>query len=674
MIYFLPMFYIFAASYENPFILALPCKKTTGIIEEKKFCEESMKNITIGLVAHVDAGKTTLTEQMLYLSGAIRQAGSVDKGTAQSDFLDVEKRRGISVRSAAARFLWDDMAINLIDTPGHADFTCDVERSLRALDAAVLLVSAPDGVSARTRTLWEALTKRGIPVIIFVNKTDRVDEAGLTSVRAQIKERLSRDAVFADAALQEQLAELDESILDATLNGEELSRDALFSVLARLCAAREAFPVLFGSAMKGEGIEDLLFAVTRLFPVQQPDLTAPFSALVYKIENTKLYGRTAHVRVYAGRVGIRGEVTNARTGEKSKVTRILSASLSKRSDVSEAVGGDICVLCGLNDVRLGDVLGDPTPVAPDAPISQPLLQVDVVPKGGAEVMALAQALSQLCDEDPSLAMYYVRELSSITVSVTGLIQLEVLGELLKTRFDLEAEFCQPTVIYKETPARRGEGFVAYTAPKPCWAVMKFAIDPLPPGSGVVFESVVNPNQILPRYQNQIRQALAGRATAQGPQGWEVTDVKFTLIDGSSHQFHTHPLDFILATPMAVMQGLTQTGTLLLEPIMAFTFVGPEELSAKVLGELLRMRGTLENTAISPDGEITITGRVPLEESVEFPIWVASATSGRGRLDMRLAAYEPCPLGHGRSTPYRGVHPLDTAKYILSIRGALTSEA
>lgn len=284
---------------------------------------------------------------------------------------------------------------------------------------------------------------------------------------------------------------------------------------------------------------------------------------------------------------------------------------------------------------------------------------------------LLAALEELTSEDPMLDLRWEPTLREILLSITGLIQLEVLDELLKTRFHLTAQFDKPTVVYMETPSQRGVGFVAYTMPKPCWAVMELYFEPLPPGSGVIFESVVNPNQILPRYQTHIETCLP-RALRQGPQGWQVTDVRITLTDGSHHQFHTHPLDFFVATPMAVMDGLTRIGTTLLEPYMRFEAHVPEKSGPGVIGEVLRMRG--EMTDSRPDGEmIVLTGAVPLATSLDFPVFLASFTSGKGNLFLNFDSYRPCPPQFGQTAPYRGVHPLDTARYILAARGALADE-
>ncbi|MBQ2816565.1 MAG: TetM/TetW/TetO/TetS family tetracycline resistance ribosomal protection protein [Clostridia bacterium] len=632
------------------------------------------------LLAHVDAGKTTLTEQMLYLCGSIKQAGSVDRGTAHSDSMDIERRRGISVRAACVSMLWNDSKINLIDTPGHVDFAADVERAMRVLDCAILVVSAAEGVQPRTELLWKAMQSAGIPVMIFINKADRIG-ADIERTLDQLKKKLAYDMVlinrYSDAdvyplspdELLEQLADKDEELMEKYLEGRGAEVSKLKSTLKRLTLSRQAYPVLCGSALKGVGVRELLDAVTDYFPESRSDENSDFSALVYKIEHSKQLGRLAHVRIWAGSIKNRDAILNNRTGESEKVTRLMKPMGAQMIEDKSAGAGDIAVLCGLPNAKIGDIYGDISAVPEQTEPTKPLLRVRIAPKDDSQIPAIVEALSELTDEDPMLGLEWERELRQIYINITGLIQLEVIDELLKTRFNITVDFEPPTVIYKETPISDGYGFVAYTMPKPCWAVMKLHFEPLERGAGVVFESVVNDNLILPRYQNHVEQGLP-TALRQGPLGWEVTDVKITLVDGSSHQFHTHPLDFIVATPMAVMDGLTRIGTTLLEPIMAFELICEESQSAAVIGQVLAMRGQLENSCVNDEGKMVITGFVPLATSVDFPVWVASATSGKGVLSMRFHKYEPCPLELGKTTEYRGVHPLDTAKYILYIRGAL----
>ena len=265
-------------------------------------------------------------------------------------------------------------------------------------------------------------------------------------------------------------------------------------------------------------------------------------------------------------------------------------------------------------------------------------------------------------------MYWEQGERELVVNVTGVIQIEILESVLAERFNIDAKFSKPSVIYKETPTKPGYGFEAYTMPKPCWAIIKFYIEPGERGSGYTYESKVGDREILYRYQSQIEQAIPD-SLKQGPLGWNVTDLKITLVDGESHLLHTHPLDFITTTPMAMMRGLVDCGTTLLEPMLDFRITADESLSSKIIGEIIAMRGTFDSPSII-NGKFTIEGRYPAATSIDFPIRFASLTSGRGTLAATFSGYEPCPLELGATTPYRGINPLDRAKYILHIRGAI----
>ncbi|MDR0928948.1 MAG: GTP-binding protein, partial [Oscillospiraceae bacterium] len=336
-------------------------------------------------------------------------------------------------------------------------------------------------------------------------------------------------------------------------------------------------------------------------------------------------------------------------------------------DLGELTAGEIGALYGLGDVRVGQVIGDrallPRRVA-IGELSTPLLMVKITPDDPSKKAELKAALTLLSAEDPLLsAEEYNQELH---IRVMGAIQLEILKELIATRFDLAIEFGAPNVIYRETIRQSAVGFYAYTMPKPCWAVIKFQIDPLPRGSGIQYESVVPAREIMPRYQHQIEQALP-MALRQGMLGWWVDDVKITLIGGEHHLIHTHPLDFIVATPVALLDGLKRGGSVLLEPILEMKLIAPEDAGGKLLGEIIAMRGELVASERS-GALLQVKALVPLKTSVNFSTRFAALTGGRGAMSVRLHGYKACD--EEITCPRRGVHPLDTAKYILAARSAL----
>ncbi len=679
------------------------------------------KNIrNIGIVAHVDAGKTTITEQLLYTAGAIRSLGSVDKGTAQTDYLDIEKERGISVKAATVSFDWEDVRINLIDTPGHVDFFSEVERSLRVLDGAIIVLSSAEGVQAQTEVLWQAISELSIPTIIFINKIDRVG-SDITRVLKELHKNLTKQAVpmqvvigegtnhpviidpmtqrdktwddeesihsrlkYLEGKLKTNAGNKIEAMLDNLieaasadnddimmqyLNGEDISVNHLTSSLRKQVEGCRLFPVLYGSAIEGIGISELLSAVVRFLPSPTGKDEGDLSGIIFRLEHDRLMGRAAYVRLYNGVIHNRDSVYNTTKDVEEKVTQIRKINILKHTDVGVLGAGDIAAVYGLNNASIGDVIGSHEFIPKEQKLVEPHLKVQVTPKLDKDYVKLIEALQELSDEDPLLSLEWLKAEREININIMGTIQLEVLTGILKKRFNLDVIFSKPSVIYKETPVKKGEGFEAYTMPKPCWAVIKLLIEPGLRGSGLSFDTIVRAEKILPRYQNHIKKCLPD-ALKQGLYGWEVTDLKVTLIDGESHNMHTHPLDFFVATPMAVMNGLVNTGTILLEPVLKFHISAPEDTGGRLMNEMIQMRGEFDSPIISK-GNIIISGKVPVSTTMDFPIRFSSLTRGKGIFSVRFAGYEPCPIELGATAPRRGINPLDRAKWILFARNALS---
>ncbi|MEK8211774.1 translation factor GTPase family protein [Paenibacillus sp. FSL L8-0463] len=654
--------------------------------------QQGMERINVGIFAHVDAGKTTTTEHILYESGRIRALGSVDSGTAMTDSMEVERQRGISVRAALASFVWKGVQVNLVDTPGHVDFLSEVERSLRVMDCAVLILSAVEGVQAQSEMIWNALRKLGIPTLIFVNKMDRVG-ADPGAVLAQARTYLSGDIIpvqqpagkeqeytgasdlwqaGADAAarteLLEALAERDERLLELYMSGGSPDLAVWKKHLQAEAASGRMFPLVYGVAAKGLGITELLDAMTDYFPRAGGDAELPVSGIVYNIQRDKSMGRMAFVRLYDGTIRNRDTVKNYSQNVESKVTQIRKVEGGRTEDVGALEAGDIAVVYGLSGVRIGDVLGRPDAIPQEAKLAVPLLTVRVFWGAEFDDHKVIGALQELADEDPLLDAQWLQEERELHIKVMGPIQLEVLDSVMESRYGLKVTFGQPSVIYKETPSRAGEGFIAYTMPKPCWAILRFLIEPGPPGSGLVYESLVRSSDLLPQYQNETARRVP-EALQQGLYGWEVTDLKVTLVEGNHHVWHTHPLDFAVATPMGIMDGLNRIGTRLMEPILQVRIVVPEENGGRVMNDLVQMRGTFEPPLLQ-GGRMIIEGRLPLATSLDYPVTLSSYTKGRSTFTSFFAGYEECPPDVTAERTRRGVNPLDQAKYILSVRKAL----
>ncbi|AIQ62810.1 GTP-binding protein [Paenibacillus stellifer] len=654
--------------------------------------EQTEKRLNVGIFAHVDAGKTTTTEHILYESGRIRSLGSVDEGTALTDSMDVERQRGISVRSAFISLAWKGMKVNLVDTPGHVDFMSEVERSLRVMDCAVLILSAAEGVQAQSEMIWGALRKLNIPTLIFMNKMDRIGadhEAVLDQARSYLSGSivpvqlpLGSGQEYRGAAdtwaeepgapalteLIEAMAERDEELLELYMSGEEPKPADWKKHMAERTADCRLFPLVYGAAAKGLGIRELLDAMTDYFPSAGGEPAAPLSGVVFNIQRDPAMGRMAYVRLYSGSIRNRDLVTNHTRGLQEKATQIRKVEGGRAEDIGMLEAGDIGVVYGLAGARVGDCLGSPDAVPEEARLAMPLLTVRIHWDAGTDDQRVIAAVQELADEDPLLDAQWLQEERELHIKVMGPIQLEVLSSVLDTRFGLKVTFGKPSVIYKETPRQAGEGFIAYTMPKPCWAVLRFLIEPGPPGSGLRYESVVRSSDLLPQYQNETARRVP-EALQQGLHGWEVTDLKVTLVEGQHHVWHTHPLDFAVATPMGIMDGLARTGTKLLEPVLRVRIAVPEENGGRVMNDLAQMRGSFQPPVLL-DGRMIIEGRVPLATSLEYPQELSSFTKGRSTFTSFFDGYEECPPDVTAERTRRGVNPLDQAKYILSVRKAL----
>lgn len=649
------------------------------------------KIFNIGILAHVDAGKTTLTEQLLYAGGAVRRAGSVDEASTQTDWLPVERARGISVRSAQANLVWRGNRIQLLDTPGHFDFAGEVERSLLALDAAVLVVSAVEGVQAHTENLWRALTAENMPRIVFINKLDRAgsDSAG---VLGQLKTQLGGDflplnAVYAQGGKdcrvgaaqgwEEEacaaLAEHDDALAERWLAEETVCRDELLRIARRQTADCLVTPVVFGCAKLGLGIEALLDAITGLLPDAGSRQTRGLSGLVYKVEHDAAHGLIAHVRLYGGTLAPRDTLTlhelSGKARAEGKVALMRRFDGAKHQDLSKLSAGDIAALYGLEQARVGDYFGQRPPVG-EFSLANPFFRVKAEPEKPEQLTQLVSALRELSQEEPLIDCRWENTEREIDLNITGQIQLEVIAALLQERYGLAARFSPPTVIYKETPAQAAEGFAAYTMPKPCWAIVRFLLQPLPTGSGVEYDPGHVPhNELFYKYQEHIRTSFF-ECVKQGQLGWEVTDFRATLAGGGHHTIHTHPLDFFVATPMAFANGLAAAGERLLEPFLSVRIHAEEGLMGKVLSDITQMRGEFD-APVMRGGDFAVECRLPVATSMEYPVRLASLSGGRAVFYSRFDSYQLCPQGEGRTAPFRGVNPIDRSKWILFKRGAYT---
>ena len=667
----------------------------------------------IGILAHVDSGKTTLTEQLLFLTGAIRQAGSVDAGTTSTDNLSVEKQRGISVRTATASAKWKDVTVNIIDTPGHVDFAGEVERAISALDYAIVVVSAVEGVRAHTETILNSLNTANLPRAVFINKIDRAG-ADVDTVMNELRQasaqsylmlsetentgcedtstHLIDDNKFASCAT-EALAEINDEAADAFLCDEVLSYERAKELVKEEISACRLTPVLCGSAKLSLGIKELADTLIELMPSAERRATDELCGIIFKIEHDKSLGKVSHVRLFGGEIANRDEITilspadateETTDGEntaveiekkppvREKVSQIKKFTGAKYSDSGIVKSGDIAAVCGLPSARTGFFVGSFSP-SENPKLVNPFLRVKVTPADSdlQKLPELAYALGELSDEEPYIDAKWENGLKEITISTTGKIQLEVLDNLLRERYSLAANFSPPTVIYKETPASKGLARASYTMPKPCWAVVEFMFEPMPRGYGVSYHGRLPSNQCFYRYQSHIRTSF-NSCLEQGLYGWEVTDFRCTLVGGEHHTIHTHPLDFFVCTPMAFMNGLSQLGSTILEPLLKISVTAPAELSGKILSEIVRMGGEYDSPVIRSQ-TVTLEAIVPVATSMDFPAKLAVLSSGKAVLSQTFYGYRECRDGLEHINPRRGVNPLDRSKWILYARGAYQTD-
>lgn len=648
------------------------------------------KIINIGVLAHVDAGKTTLTESFLYLGGVIKNLGNVDKGTAQTDFLDIEKERGISVRSAASTFYWKDVQINLIDTPGHIDFSADVERTLGILDAAILVISAVEGIQAHTENIWLALKEHKIPTLIFINKIDRLG-ADTTRVLDEIRNDLSSNIVVLQESTNdgekdkantidcwnenhiqeeifESIANTNDAILEKYLNDETVSFRELDDELKVAVGRFQLVPILMGAAKNMLGVNELLDAVVSYMPLAKGNEDKPFSALVFRVDHNKKLGKVVGIRIFDGKISNRDVIVNSTQKTEEKVSLVKRYKAGKLEDCASLGAGDIAAVCGLANTQIGDVLGSGDLVPKNVKLNSPLLMVQVKAENDKDYAALAEAIQILTSEDPSLQFEWLREDKELHIRIMGWIQIQVLENILENRFKIRAKFNDPSVIYKESPTTSAEGFARYWMPKPCWAIIKLKIEPGKAGSGVIYSSEVGVNNVKQKYQNEVERTIS-KALKQGPKGWEVTDLKITFIAGEDHEIHSRPGDFTIATPMAVMNGLVNSGTKFLEPMLWFCISAPEDLLGAITSDIIQMRGSFKSPEME-NGKFSLEGIIPVATSMDFPVRLSSRSGGKAKIKTRFHSYKECTDEQGVIRPYKGISPLDEAKYILKARKAI----
>lgn len=590
-----------------------------------------MENIVMGILAHVDAGKTTLSEGMLYLSGTVRKLGRVDHKDAFLDTYSLERDRGITIFSKQAVFSLGNRRINLLDTPGHVDFSAEMERTLQVLDYAVLVISGADGVQGHTETLWKLLKLYEIPTFIFINKMDQPG-TDRESLLTELKERLDEGCiVFGKGKNVESLEEIamtDEAVLDYFMEHETVRNEDI----CRLIRERKIFPCYFGSALKLDGVQELLAGFEEY--MKPFDGKKEFGARVFKISRDDKGERLTFLKVTGGKLVVKMPIN-----KEEKINQIRIYSGAKYEAVNEVEAGGVCAVTGLSSSYIGQGLGVEKGTA--APFLEPVLTYQMILPEGADTTKVLRELKQLEEEEPLLNIVWNPALEEIHVQLMGEVQTEILKTMIAERFHLDVEFGTGKIVYKETIKSPVVG-VGHYEPLRHYAEVHLKMGPLEAGSGLIFDTDCSEDVLDRNWQRLILTHLQEREHPGVLTGAPITDMKITIVAGRAHLKHTEGGDFRQATYRAVRQGLKSAESVLLEPWYSFVLEVPSEQVGRAMSDIGQMDGSFEGPeAEDKQGMVRLTGTAPASEMRDYQREVWAYTKGRGRITLTLKGYEPC---------------------------------
>ncbi|MBK6770980.1 MAG: elongation factor G [Ignavibacteria bacterium] len=671
------------------------------------------KTRNIGIMAHIDAGKTTTTERILYYTGRLHRIGEVHEGAATMDWMEQEKERGITITSAATTCSWNDHRINIIDTPGHVDFTAEVERSLRVLDGAVALFCSVGGVEPQSETVWRQADKYKVPRIAFVNKMDRIG-ADFFHAIGMMKDRLKANAVpiqlpigqgdlfngiidlitmrarmfneetlgatFEDVdvppslmdqaneyrhKLLEAVADVDDTLLEKFLNGQEISEKEILAVLRKATIEVKIIPVLCGSSFKNKGVQNLLDKVVDLLPApsdvsdveghhyhtddkvtRRHDDDEKFTALAFKIMTDPFVGKLTFFRVYAGKALAGSYVYNSIAGKKERFSRLLQMHANSREDIKEVYCGDIAAAVGLKFTRTGDTLCDESDpiVLERITFPEPVISIAIEPKTKADQDKLGESLAKLSDEDPTFRVRTDDETGQTLISGMGELHLDIIVDRLKREFKVDANVGNPQVAYKETIKKKviQEGkFVRQSGGRGQFGHVWIELEPNEKGKGYVFENGIVGGSIPKEYINPVSDGIEEAMKNGVLAGYLVEDIKVKLFDGSFHDVDSSEMAFKIAGSMAFKEGARKANPILLEPIMEVEVVTPEDYMGDVMGDLSSRRGRIEGMSQRSDAHV-IKALVPLSEMFGYATTMRSMTQGRAIYTMQFSHYDEAP--------------------------------
>ncbi|EFO7874253.1 tetracycline resistance ribosomal protection protein Tet(O) [Campylobacter jejuni] len=635
-----------------------------------------MKIINLGILAHVDAGKTTLTESLLYTSGAIAELGSVDEGTTRTDTMNLERQRGITIQTAVTSFQWEDVKVNIIDTPGHMDFLAEVYRSLSVLDGAVLLVSAKDGIQAQTRILFHALQIMKIPTIFFINKIDQ-EGIDLPMVYREMKAKLSSEIIVKQKVGQhphinvtdnDDMEQWDavimgnDELLEKYMSGKPFKMSELEQEENRRFQNGTLFPVYHGSAKNNLGTRQLIEVIASKFYSSTPEGQSELCGQVFKIEYSEKRRRFVYVRIYSGTLHLR-DVIRISEKEKIKITEMCVPTNGELYPSDTACSGDIVILP--NDVlQLNSILGNEMLLPQRKFIENPLpmLQTTIAVKKPEQREILLGALTEISDGDPLLKYYVDTTTHEIILSFLGNVQMEVICAILEEKYHVEAEIKEPTVIYMERPLRKAEYTIHIEVPpNPFWASVGLSIEPLPIGSGVQYESKVSLGYLNQSFQNAVMEGVL-YGCEQGLYGWKVTDCKICFEYGLYYSPVSTPADFRLLSPIVLEQALKKAGTELLEPYLHFEIYAPQEYLSRAYHDAPRYCADIVSTQIKND-EVILKGEIPARCIQEYRNDLTCFTNGQGVCLTELKGYQPA-IGKFICQPRRPNSRIDKVRHMF----------
>ena len=611
-----------------------------------------MKIINLGILAHVDAGKTTLTESLLYTSGAIAELGSVDEGTTRTDTMNLERQRGITIQTAVTSFQWEDVKVNIIDTPGHMDFLAEVYRSLSVLDGAVLLVSAKDGIQAQTRILFHALQTMKIPTIFFINKIDQ-EGIDLPMVYREMKAKLSSEIIVKQKVGQhphinvtdnDDMEQWDavimgnDELLEKYMSGKPFKMSELEQEENRRFQNGTLFPVYHGSAKNNLGIRQLIEVIASKFYSSTPEGQSELCGQVFKIEYSEKRRRFVYVRIYSGTLHLR-DVIRISEKEKIKITEMCIPSNGEIVPVDHACPGEIVILAD-DTLKLNDILGNekllPHKTRIDNPM--PLLRTTVEPQKPEQREALLNALTEIADTDPLLHFDIDTVTHEIILSFLGKVQMEVICSLLEEKYHVGVAMKEPSVIYLERPQKKASYTIHIEVPpNPFWASIGLTVTPLPVGSGTQYKSEVSLGYLNQSFQNAVMEGVR-YGMEQGLYGWGVTDCQICFDYGVYYSPVSTPADFRFLAPVVLEQALKKAGTQLLEPYLSFTLFAPQEYLSRAYNDAPKYCAIIESTRLEKD-EVIFKGEIPARCIGEYRNDLNFYTNGRSVCITELKGYQ-----------------------------------